>query len=152
MQVLAVEKSPKRAAVPATVDRESDRIEPARITAQIESRPHRSPLVDVAPRLLLRQPHDELGTRLADLGKLSDANGAALLHILDGLLANIRIRAALDNAGRVSVSVAPPGNIGIQFGRGASEDDVVHLQKAARINEEDSPIERRSERRRQRLH
>ena len=41
----------------------------------------------------------ELGTRLGDLDKLSDADRAALLHILDGLLANTRIRAALDNAG-----------------------------------------------------
>ena len=56
-------------------------------------------LVEDAPRRPFRQAHDELGTRLADLDKLSDADRAALLHILDGLLANTRIRAALDNAG-----------------------------------------------------
>jgi hypothetical protein len=31
-------------------------------------------------------------------GAVHDADRAALLHILDGLLANTRIRAALDNA------------------------------------------------------
>ena len=41
------------------------------------------------------QTHDELGTRLANLDKLSHADRPALLHILDGLLANARIRAAL---------------------------------------------------------
>jgi len=56
-------------------------------------------LVEDAPRRPFRQANDELGTRLADLDKLSDADRAALLHILDGLLANTRIRAALDNAG-----------------------------------------------------
>ena len=56
-------------------------------------------LVEDAPRRPFSQAHDELGTRLADLDKLSDADRAALLHILDGLLANTRIRAALDNAG-----------------------------------------------------
>jgi transcriptional regulator with XRE-family HTH domain len=56
-------------------------------------------LVEDAARRPFRQSHDELGTRLADLDQLSDADRAALLHILDGLLANTRIRAALDNAG-----------------------------------------------------
>ncbi len=56
-------------------------------------------LVEDATRRPFRQSHDELGTRLADLDKLSDADRAALLHILDGLLANTRIRQALHNAG-----------------------------------------------------
>lgn len=55
-------------------------------------------LVEDAPRRPFRQTHDELGARLADLDQLSDADRAALLHILDGLLANTKIRAALDNA------------------------------------------------------
>jgi hypothetical protein len=56
-------------------------------------------LVEDAPRRQFRQAHDELGTRLVDLDKLCDGDRAALLHILDGRLANTRIRAALDNAG-----------------------------------------------------
>lgn len=56
-------------------------------------------LLDDAPRRPFRQADDELGTRLADLDKLTDADRAALLHILDGLLANTRIRAALNTAG-----------------------------------------------------
>ncbi len=56
-------------------------------------------LVEDARRRPFRQANDDLGARLADLDKLSDADRAALLHILDGLLANTRIRAALDNAG-----------------------------------------------------
>ncbi|GAB3700218.1 helix-turn-helix domain-containing protein [Mariniluteicoccus flavus] len=56
-------------------------------------------LVEDAHRRPFRQTHDELGTRLADLDKLSDADRAALLHILDGLLANTRIRQALHTAG-----------------------------------------------------
>jgi transcriptional regulator with XRE-family HTH domain len=56
-------------------------------------------LVEGASRRPFRQADDELGTRLGDLDKLSDADRAALLHILDGLLANTRIRAALHNAG-----------------------------------------------------
>ncbi len=56
-------------------------------------------LLDDAPRRPFRQAHDDLGTRLADLDKLSDADRAALLYILDGLLVNARIRAALHSAG-----------------------------------------------------
>lgn len=56
-------------------------------------------LVEDVTRRPFRQSHDELGTRLADLDMLSDADRAALLHILDGLLANTRIRQALHNAG-----------------------------------------------------
>jgi transcriptional regulator with XRE-family HTH domain len=55
-------------------------------------------LVDDAPRRPFRQSHDELGTRLGDLVKLTDADRSAVIHILDGLLANTRIRQALDNA------------------------------------------------------
>lgn len=56
-------------------------------------------LVDNAPRRPFRQVDDELGMRLVDLDQLSDADRTALLHILDGLLANTRIRQALHNAG-----------------------------------------------------
>lgn len=56
-------------------------------------------LVENALRRPFRQTHDELGTRLGDLDKLTDADRDALLHILDGLLANTRIRQALHNAG-----------------------------------------------------
>ena len=55
-------------------------------------------LLDDTPRRPFRQAHDELGARLADLGQLNDTDRAALLHILDGLLANTRIRHALHNA------------------------------------------------------
>ncbi len=56
-------------------------------------------LVNGALRRPFRQANDELGSRLVDLDQLNDADRAALLHILDGLLANTRIRAALHNAG-----------------------------------------------------
>ena len=56
-------------------------------------------LVEDATRRPFRQSHDELGTRLADLDQLSDADRAALLRILDGQLANTRIRQALHSAG-----------------------------------------------------
>lgn len=55
-------------------------------------------LLDNAPRRPYRQADDALAARLADLDKLTDADREALLHILDGLLANTRIRAALHNA------------------------------------------------------
>lgn len=45
-------------------------------------------LVEDATRRPFRQSQVELGTRLADLDQLSDADRAALLHIRDGLLAN----------------------------------------------------------------
>lgn len=56
-------------------------------------------LYEAAERRPLTRPHNPLDTRLTDLDQLSDADRAALLHILDGLLANTRIRAALHNAG-----------------------------------------------------
>lgn len=55
-------------------------------------------LAQSAPRRPFRQATDELGARLTDLDQLSDPDRAAVLHILDGLLANTRIRAALTNA------------------------------------------------------
>lgn len=54
-------------------------------------------LLDDAPRRALRGDNP-LTDRLADLDNLTDADRDALLHILDGLLANTRIRAALNNA------------------------------------------------------
>lgn len=56
-------------------------------------------LIDDAVRRPFRQSDDALGQRLSTLDQLSDADRDALLHILDGLLANTRIRAALHNAG-----------------------------------------------------
>jgi len=51
-------------------------------------------LIDGAPRRTFKAPTD----RLTDLATLDDADRAALTHILDGLLANTRIRAALNTA------------------------------------------------------
>ena len=56
-------------------------------------------LIDGAPRRAFKAPADPLADRLSDLDALTDADRAALAHILDGLLANTRIRAALHNAG-----------------------------------------------------
>lgn len=56
-------------------------------------------LVDGATRRAFRPTPDELTDRLGDLGALTEADRAALAHILDGLLANTRIRAALHHAG-----------------------------------------------------
>jgi transcriptional regulator with XRE-family HTH domain len=56
-------------------------------------------LIDGAARRPLHAPVDLLGERLAHLDQLSDDDRAALTHIIDGLLANTRIRAALDAAG-----------------------------------------------------
>ena len=56
-------------------------------------------LLDDVPRRPHRAPADPLLDRLTDLDTLTDADRAALLHILDSLLANTRIRAALHNAG-----------------------------------------------------
>ena len=55
-------------------------------------------LVDGATRRAFRPTPDELTDRLGDLGALTEADRAALAHILDGLLANTRIRAALHHA------------------------------------------------------
>jgi transcriptional regulator with XRE-family HTH domain len=52
-------------------------------------------LVDGAARRPFRAPTDLLGERLAHLDQLSDDDRQALIHIIDGLLANTRIRAAL---------------------------------------------------------
>lgn len=52
-------------------------------------------LLDDAPRRPFRHAHDELSDQLTNLDQLTDADCAALLHIIDGLLANTRIRAAL---------------------------------------------------------
>ncbi len=54
-------------------------------------------LLDDAPRRPLRASNP-LTDRLADLDHLTDTDRDALLHILDSLLANTRIRAALNNA------------------------------------------------------
>jgi transcriptional regulator with XRE-family HTH domain len=56
-------------------------------------------LLDNVPRRPYRAPADPLLDRLTDLDTLTDADRAALLHILDSLIANTRIRAALHNAG-----------------------------------------------------
>jgi transcriptional regulator with XRE-family HTH domain len=56
-------------------------------------------LLDNVPRRPHRAPADPLLDRLTDLDTLTDADRAALLHILDSLIANTRIRAALHNAG-----------------------------------------------------
>lgn len=55
-------------------------------------------LVEGAPHRPFRQADDALGARLADLDQLSDDDRNAVLRILDGLLANTRIRAALNSA------------------------------------------------------
>lgn len=52
-------------------------------------------LIDSAPRRTFKAPTDPLADRLTDLAAL---NRAALSHILNGLLANTRIRAALGTA------------------------------------------------------
>ena len=56
-------------------------------------------LLDGATRRAFRPTPDELTDRLGDLSALTEADRAALAHILDGLLANTRIRAALHHAG-----------------------------------------------------
>jgi hypothetical protein len=55
-------------------------------------------LIDGAPGRTFKEPTDPLADRLTDLATLDDADRAALTHILDGLLANTRIRAALNTA------------------------------------------------------
>jgi transcriptional regulator with XRE-family HTH domain len=57
-------------------------------------------LVDGTARRPFRAPTDLLGERLANLDQLSDDDRAALIHIIDGLLANTRVRNAL--AGQAS--------------------------------------------------
>ncbi len=53
---------------------------------------------DGAPRRSFKAPADPLADRLSDLDAITDGDRAALAHILDGLLANTRIRAALGTA------------------------------------------------------
>lgn len=55
-------------------------------------------LIDGAPRRAFKALTDPLADRLTDLATLDEADRAALTHILDGLLANTRIRAALGTA------------------------------------------------------
>jgi transcriptional regulator with XRE-family HTH domain len=52
-------------------------------------------LIDGAARRPLRAPADLLGERLAQLDQLTPDDRAALIHILDHMLANNRARAAL---------------------------------------------------------
>ncbi len=52
-------------------------------------------LIDGATRRPLRAPVDLLGERLAQLDQLTPEDRAALIHILDHMLANNRARAAL---------------------------------------------------------
>jgi hypothetical protein len=55
-------------------------------------------LVEGAPRRRFGGPGDEFTERLSMAGHLSAADKAAISHIINGLLANTRIRAALDEA------------------------------------------------------
>jgi transcriptional regulator with XRE-family HTH domain len=52
-------------------------------------------LIDGTARRPLRAPVDLLGERLAQLDQLTPEDRAALIHILDHMLANNRARAAL---------------------------------------------------------
>lgn len=52
-------------------------------------------LVDDAPRRPFRAPEHALGERLAGLDELTDEDLAALLHVLDALVAKNRVKAAL---------------------------------------------------------
>lgn len=55
-------------------------------------------LIPNTARQPLHAPENIVGDKFTGLGHLSDADRAALLHILDELLANTSIRAALGNA------------------------------------------------------
>jgi transcriptional regulator with XRE-family HTH domain len=55
-------------------------------------------LIDGAPRRRFREHGDELTRRIGMASRLSDEDKAAIAHIIDGLLANSRVRAALDEA------------------------------------------------------
>lgn len=55
-------------------------------------------LIDGAPRRRFGDPGDEFTERIAMAGQLSAADKAAISHIINGLLANTRIWAALDEA------------------------------------------------------
>jgi transcriptional regulator with XRE-family HTH domain len=52
-------------------------------------------LVDDAPRRPFRAPEHVLGGRLTGLDELADEDLAALLHVLDALVAKNRVKAAL---------------------------------------------------------
>lgn len=52
-------------------------------------------VLESAPRRPLQGPDLDLGERLADLGHLDEDDRAAVLHIVDGLLAKNRVKAAL---------------------------------------------------------
>jgi transcriptional regulator with XRE-family HTH domain len=54
-------------------------------------------LVDDAPRRPFRSPDHVLGDRLGGLDELTDEDLAALLHVLDALVAKNRVKAALTN-------------------------------------------------------
>ena len=54
-------------------------------------------LVDDAPRRPFRSPDHVLGHRLTGLDELTEDDLAALLHILDALVAKNRVKAALTN-------------------------------------------------------
>ncbi len=55
-------------------------------------------LIDGAPRRPFGDPRDELTEKITLASRLPPADKAAIAHIIDGLLANHRIRAALDQA------------------------------------------------------
>ena len=57
-----------------------------------------TPSVEAVIRRPYRAPADPLLERLTDLDTLIDTDRADLLHILENLIANTRIRAALHNA------------------------------------------------------
>jgi transcriptional regulator with XRE-family HTH domain len=84
------------------------RYENGKITPSVEAVIRLAEIFDVStdflllhnvPRRPYRAPADPLLDRLADRDTLTDADRAALRHILDCLLANTRIRAALNNEG-----------------------------------------------------
>ena len=52
-------------------------------------------LVDDAPRRPFRAPTDALGESLAGVEELDEEDMAALVHVLDALVANNRVKAAL---------------------------------------------------------
>ncbi len=52
-------------------------------------------VIDTAPRRPLTGPDHELADRVADLANLDPDDRDAILHILDGLIAKNRVRAAL---------------------------------------------------------
>lgn len=57
-------------------------------------------LVEGAPRRPFRSPDHVLGDRLTGLDELTEEDLAALLHVLDALVAKNRVKAALtDRAG-----------------------------------------------------